>query len=491
MKLQNNLFIFLLILQLVTALAIKTSDRYSKNDIENKKIFNYNFYCVEDNEKMCSKLHRKVNEATNSLSTILDMSSKVNFDVFVDNLSKYRIDKSKDVLAVAIDNKFNPLISNNTNIISPYPNSKALKMKLNLKKNNDIMKRDFILLLNNFKSNKNYLNKLQDEKYLILLEIFEGLYNLDKLPYPYNEKKEENKVTSINDLVNANVLLKVRKNETFIDDFALSNDKSFKKFIDSNKLPEIIRWEDTLISKGIKNFPKLKYKYKRTVAIGDVHGDFKKFESVLRHAKLIDKNDNWIATDTILVQNGDLTDRGPDFKQIIDLLIKLRAQARKRGGIVYMMLGNHELYDMQAGYFVLSKSDIDAFGGVAEREKAYLWKETTAPSFDDLLENYYSQNKTHPLYTDPAFDLNGPLWNQYYINTPEEESCKELDKVLKITKTKRMIIGHTIQEYGHINTKCQNKLILIDVALSKCLGNYFGYVEILNHKKEIWARYLN
>lgn len=231
------------------------------------------------------------------------MSSKVNFDVFVDNLSKYRIDKSKDVLAVAIDNKFNPLISNNTNIISPYPNSKALKMKLNLKKNNDIMKRDFILLLNNFKSNKNYLNKLQDEKYLILLEIFEGLYNLDKLPYPYNEKKEENKVTSINDLVNANVLLKVRKNETFIDDFALSNDKSFKKFIDSNKLPEIIRWEDTLISKGIKNFPKLKYKYKRTVAIGDVHGDFKKFESVLRHAKLIDKNNNWIATDTILVQN--------------------------------------------------------------------------------------------------------------------------------------------------------------------------------------------
>eukprot|EP00833_Pecoramyces_ruminatium_P009595 jgi/Orpsp1_1/1183627/evm.model.c7180000086024.1 len=347
MKLQNNLFIFLLILQLVTALAIKTSDRYSKNDIENKKIFNYNFYCVEDNEKMCSKLHRKVNEATNSLSTILDMSSKVNFDVFVDNLSKYRIDKSKDVLAVALDTKFNPLISNNTNIISPYPNSKALKMR--------------------FKSDKNYLNKLQDEKYLILLEIFEGLYNLDKLPYPYNEKKEENKVTSINDLVNANVLLKVRKNETFIDDFALSNDKSFKKFIDSNKLPEIIRWEDTLISKGIKNFPKLKYKYKRTVAIGDVHGDFKKFESVLRHAKLIDKNNNWIATDTILVQNL-IVDQISN--KIIDLLIKLRAQARKRGGIVYMMLGNHELYDMQAGYFVLSKSDIDAFGGLAEREKA-------------------------------------------------------------------------------------------------------------------------
>jgi len=52
-----------------------------------------------------------------------------------------------------------------------------------------------------------------------------------------------------------------------------------------------------------------------------------------------------------------------------------------------------------------------------------------------------------------------------------------------------MIIGHNVQEYGKINTKCQNKLILIDVGLSKCIGNYYGYVEILNDKKEIWARY--
>jgi len=52
-----------------------------------------------------------------------------------------------------------------------------------------------------------------------------------------------------------------------------------------------------------------------------------------------------------------------------------------------------------------------------------------------------------------------------------------------------MFVGHRVQKYGKIRTRCQNKLIMMDIGLSRCLGNYFGYVEILNDKKEIWARY--
>ncbi|ORX65141.1 Metallo-dependent phosphatase, partial [Anaeromyces robustus] len=543
LKIQNILLASLLVFQSVSGHALKKpnseSESDSDSDIENgteiEKIFNYDFYCIKDNKKICSYLNKKVDEATNSLSTILDISSKVNFDVFVDDISKYRIDNSKEVLALALDMNFSPLNPKNDNVENPYPNSKAIKNKLNLKENEEITDKDFILVLNNFKSDKKYLSKLQDEVTLILLEIYEGLYTLDKLPYPYNEKKIDNQFSDVNALEMANTLLNVRKDEALIGSMATSNENKYKKFSDANHIPEIIHWEDTLLGRGFENFPKLKYKYKRTIAIGDVHGDFNKFERVLRHAKLIDENDDWIGTDSILVQVGDLTDRGPDFKQIIDLLIKLRAQAKEKGGIVYMMLGNHELYDMQAGYFMLAKSDIDAFGGLAAREKAISMEGeygkllrtdmnvtlvvddtlfvhggltyefavrgideinkhaheilTNAPAFDDILNNYYRKGQTHPLYTDPLFDMtNGPLWSKYYINTPEEESCPELEKVLKVTKAKRMIIGHTVQEYGHINTKCNNKLILIDVALSKCLGNYFGYVEILNNKREIWTR---
>jgi len=52
-----------------------------------------------------------------------------------------------------------------------------------------------------------------------------------------------------------------------------------------------------------------------------------------------------------------------------------------------------------------------------------------------------------------------------------------------------MIVGHTVQEYGKVKTRCNNKIILIDLGLSNCIGNYFGYLEILNDKKEIWTRY--
>jgi len=52
-----------------------------------------------------------------------------------------------------------------------------------------------------------------------------------------------------------------------------------------------------------------------------------------------------------------------------------------------------------------------------------------------------------------------------------------------------MVVGHTVQEDGKIKTKCNNKLILIDIGLSKFYGGRFGYLEILRDKKEIWAIY--
>ena len=46
-----------------------------------------------------------------------------------------------------------------------------------------------------------------------------------------------------------------------------------------------------------------------------------------------------------------------------------------------------------------------------------------------------------------------------------------IDYSLFIKKEKRMFIEHSIQQYGKIITKCHNKLILIDIALYKSLGN--------------------
>ncbi|OUM59720.1 hypothetical protein PIROE2DRAFT_14657 [Piromyces sp. E2] len=47
-----------------------------------------------------------------------------------------------------------------------------------------------------------------------------------------------------------------------------------------------------------------------------------------------------------------------------------------------------------------------------------------------------------------------------------------------------MIIGHSIQQYGEMQTRCNDQLLLIDIGMSVCYGNFFGYLEMLNDKNE-------
>lgn len=80
----------------------------------------------------------------------------------------------------------------------------------------------------------------------------------------------------------------------------------------------------------------------RIVAIGDVHGDYDQFITVLRHSDLIDSKNKWSGGKTHLVQLGDIPDRGPSTRKIMDLLMDLEKQARKAGGMVHVLIGNHD-----------------------------------------------------------------------------------------------------------------------------------------------------
>lgn len=84
----------------------------------------------------------------------------------------------------------------------------------------------------------------------------------------------------------------------------------------------------------------------RIVAIGDVHGDFIKFRSALGIADLIDAKQNWKGGETHLVQLGDLPDRGPATRRIIELLRKLEKQAPRDKGRVHILIGNHDAMNM-------------------------------------------------------------------------------------------------------------------------------------------------
>jgi hypothetical protein len=80
----------------------------------------------------------------------------------------------------------------------------------------------------------------------------------------------------------------------------------------------------------------------RVVAVGDVHGTVDGLTGILRAADLIDESNTWVGGDATLVQTGDLLDRGVDLQEVMDLLMRLQAEAPKSGGKVIVLLGNHE-----------------------------------------------------------------------------------------------------------------------------------------------------
>ena len=110
----------------------------------------------------------------------------------------------------------------------------------------------------------------------------------------------------------------------------------------------------------------------RIVAIGDVHGDYAHYVKTLEAARIIDARGQWIGGETHLVQLGDVPDRGDDTLKIIAHLKKLSGEARKKGGWVHTLLGNHEAMNTYGDLRYVSPAD---FAASASRD-AKQWRDS-------------------------------------------------------------------------------------------------------------------
>jgi len=88
----------------------------------------------------------------------------------------------------------------------------------------------------------------------------------------------------------------------------------------------------------------------RIVAIGDIHGNYDGFVSILQRAGLVDDEAHWIGGETTFVQTGDIFDRGVEVFEVLDLLMRLEQEAAAAGGKVIVLLGNHEGMNL-VGFF--------------------------------------------------------------------------------------------------------------------------------------------
>eukprot|EP01105_Mastigella_eilhardi_P008525 TRINITY_DN2064_c0_g1_i3.p1 TRINITY_DN2064_c0_g1~~TRINITY_DN2064_c0_g1_i3.p1 ORF type:complete len:310 (+),score=72.32 TRINITY_DN2064_c0_g1_i3:38-967(+) len=226
---------------------------------------------------------------------------------------------------------------------------------------------------------------------------------------------------------------------------------------------------------------------RRVVVVGDLHGDVVNAVAVLRMAGVVAVEEqgqqvHWHVTEppTTLVQLGDLLDRGPDSRDVLDLIMSLQEEASREGGEVLVALGNHEVMNLLGTLRYVHKDDTKKFGGAKTREfalsalgvyGAWIRDRMSAivvvegnvmahagvlpavarlgvPKVNNLVRKMLWEGEEGDTYRQFKWLLGsaGPMW------TREEAkgNCTLVWEALRILNATRMIVGHTVQKALHL-----------------------------------------
>jgi hypothetical protein len=235
----------------------------------------------------------------------------------------------------------------------------------------------------------------------------------------------------------------------------------------------------------------------RLVAIGDLHGDLEAARAAFRAAGAIDASDKWIGGDLVVVQTGDVLDRGDGEVAILDLIDKLARDAKAAGGAVVPLLGNHELMNAAGDFRYVTPGGQRDFDGDRAHELAPggVWGKrlaahdvvaivgdtvfshagvlgpwaTKVPETNLAARCWLDGQGPAPAVADAQ---DGPLWTRTLAS--DHVDCAALHAALDALGAKRMVIAHTVQP--HINAACDGALWRIDVGMTKMFG---GPIEVL------------
>ncbi|CBZ27114.1 putative Serine-threonin protein phosphatase [Leishmania mexicana MHOM/GT/2001/U1103] len=270
----------------------------------------------------------------------------------------------------------------------------------------------------------------------------------------------------------------------------------------------------------------------RIIAVGDVHGDADNFLRILRIANLIEDSvtgasgvldnpprwkysmspTNGTAVRTTLVQVGDLIDRGEQDLQVLNIAISLQEQTAQSGSQdeVVLLIGNHELLNIQGHYHYVNKNNYGGFLSKALRAEGmratgafgqYIVDNFKAGHLDEGvlfvhagIETSMKIKDVEALNTDVREALrqgifrhsllgsSGPLWTRKMIIESMSGECSDVRAALKQLNATRVVVGHTAQESGHIGQHCDGQVLAIDVGMSRWMYDKVAALELVFSK---------
>lgn len=222
----------------------------------------------------------------------------------------------------------------------------------------------------------------------------------------------------------------------------------------------------------------------RFLAIGDVHGEYDTALALLRAVGVIDDEYRWAFGDGHVLFNGDVFDRGRRVTESLWLIYRLDKAARKAGGRVHMVLGNHEfmalggdLRYVHAKYLqgvvpALGMGYPELFGPDTELGRWLRTRNTlvminrllfthagvsadvarlglSIDEINDLVRTSFDVDRDR-LKSDPTLDLlrgvRGPLWYRGYfmgISGYQNATDDDIRTVLDRFGAKRVVVAHT------------------------------------------------
>ncbi len=258
------------------------------------------------------------------------------------------------------------------------------------------------------------------------------------------------------------------------------------------------------------------------MAIGDVHGDLAATRAALRLVQAIDENDRWIGGDLVVVQTGDILDRGDDEQAILDLLDDLAGQAKAAGGALHVLNGNHEFMNARGDFRYITPGgfvdfhdaeglDLDRPGleAVPEGQRARAAAFLPGGPYARLLAGHntivmvgdtvFVHGGVLPGHAEHGIErindesrcwlqgvgefpaifksrtITSPVWSRDY--SADAPACDKLDKTLAMLGAARMVVGHTVQPNG-INAACNDRVWRIDVGMAAHYGGSTQALEI-------------
>ena len=310
-----------------------------------------------------------------------------------------------------------------------------------------------------------------------------------------------------------------------VDIFSTLNDGPYV-FIENNKLIEkrIIKGEihekilasnayDTLFPADdviFKNVEKI-------AALSDIHGQYDLAMEIFQTNKIIDEDLNWKFGEGHLVIVGDVFDRGDKVTELLWFIFNLEEQAKKAGGSVHFLLGNHEYmilhndvryihkkyrkttrvfnfgYDKLfnkntiLGRWLRSKStvikinnNVFVHGGVSDE---FLSKtDFEFEKINTIMRNSIDVSKEEMKSTDfysTYYGSESLIWYRGYFN--DNLLDKEVSSILKRLNSEHIVVGHCSNE--EVVQLYDNKIFGVDSSMK--LGEYG---EILFIKKNKYYR---